>query len=163
MTDRAAALTVLALRHSGSPETLKALADFEAKYATDPLVMDKWFQIQASVPGPQTIHAVRALTGHPAFSMANPNRVRSLVGTFSSVNQTGFHRADGEGYRFFVETVLLVEKRNPQLAARLATALRSWRSLEPARQAKAREALLLIANVENLSADLRDIVERTLA
>ncbi|RWQ65704.1 aminopeptidase N [Mesorhizobium sp.] len=163
MTDRAAALTVLALRHSGSPETVKALADFGAKYATDPLVMDKWFQIQASVPGPQTIHAVRALTGHPAFSMANPNRVRSLVGTFSSANQTGFHRADGEGYRFFVETVLQVEKRNPQLAARLATALRSWRSLEPARQAKAREALLSIANVENLSADLRDIVERTLA
>ncbi|TJW23328.1 MAG: DUF3458 domain-containing protein, partial [Mesorhizobium sp.] len=83
-----AALTVLALRHSGSPETVKALADFEAKYAADPLVMDKWFQVQASVPGPQTIHAVRALTGHPAFSMANPNRVRSLVGTFSSANQT---------------------------------------------------------------------------
>ncbi|TIQ75503.1 DUF3458 domain-containing protein, partial [Mesorhizobium sp.] len=163
MTDRAAALTVLALRHSGSPETVKALADFEAKYTTDPLVMDKWFQIQASVPGPQTIYAVRALTNHPAFSMANPNRVRSLVGTFSSANQTGFHRADGEGYRFFVETVLHVEKRNPQLAARLATALRSWRSLEPARQAKAREALLSISNVENLSADLRDIVERTLA
>lgn len=163
MTDRAAALTVLTLHHSGSPETVKALADFEAKYTTDPLVMDKWFQIQASVPGPQTIYAVRALTSHPAFSMANPNRVRSLVGTFSSANQTGFHRADGEGYRFFVETVLQVEKRNPQLAARLATALRSWRSLEPARQAKAREALLSISNAENLSADLRDIVERTLA
>ncbi|RWO63110.1 aminopeptidase N [Mesorhizobium sp.] len=163
MTDRAAALSVLALRHNGSPETVKALAEFEAKYATDPLVMDKWFHIQASVPGPQTIHAVRALTGHPAFSMANPNRVRSLVGTFSSANQTGFHRADGEGYRFFVETVLQVEKRNPQLAARLATALRSWRSLEPARQGKAREALLSIANTENLSADLRDIIERTLA
>jgi aminopeptidase N len=163
MTDRAAALSVLALRHNGSPETVKALAEFEAKYATDPLVMDKWFHIQASVPGPQTIHSVRALTGHPAFSMANPNRVRSLVGTFSSANQTGFHRADGEGYRFFVETVLQVEKRNPQLAARLATALRSWRSLEPARQGKAREALLSIANTENLSADLRDIIERTLA
>ncbi len=77
--------------------------------------------------------------------MANPNRVRSLVGTFSSANQTGFHRADGEGYRFFAETVLEVEKRNPQVAARLATALRSWRSLEPVRQAKAREALLAIA------------------
>jgi aminopeptidase N len=163
MTDRAAALTVLALRHSGSPVTVEALADFETKYAADPLVMDKWFQIQASVPGPQTVDAVRALTCHPAFSMANPNRVRSLVGTFSSTNQTGFHRADGEGYRFFVETVLQVEKRNPQVAARLATALRSWRSLEPVRQAKAREALLAIANAENLSADLRDIVERTLA
>ncbi|WP_421913816.1 aminopeptidase N [Mesorhizobium sp.] len=162
MTDRAASLAVLAHRHHGSPEAIKALADFEAEYSDDPLVMDKWFQIQASVPGPQTVDAVRALTQHSAFSMANPNRVRSLIGTFSSANQTGFHRPDGEGYRFFTETVLDVEKRNPQVAARLATALRSWRSLEPGRQAKAREALLSIANAENLSADLRDIVERTL-
>ncbi|ESZ51648.1 aminopeptidase N [Mesorhizobium sp. L2C054A000] len=163
MTDRAAALTVLAHRHDGSPEATKALADFEARYGADPLVMDKWFQIQASVPGPRTVDTVRKLTGHAAFSMANPNRVRSLVGTFASANQTGFHRADGEGYRFFTQTVLEVEKRNPQVAARLATALRSWRSLEPGRQAKAREALLAIAGAENLSADLRDIVERTLA
>jgi len=163
MTDRAAALTVLAHRHHGSPAAIKALAGFETTYGSDPLVMDKWFQIQASVPGPQAVDTVRALTAHPAFSMANPNRVRSLIGTFSSANQTGFHRADGEGYRFFSQTVLEVEKRNPQVAARLATALRSWRSLEPGRQAKAREALLSIAGAENLSADLRDIVERTLA
>ncbi|RVD70503.1 aminopeptidase N, partial [Mesorhizobium sp. M4A.F.Ca.ET.029.04.2.1] len=163
MTDRAAALTVLAHRHAGSRQAVEALAAFEAKYGGDALVMDKWFQIQAGVPGPRTVEAVRALTGHPAFSMANPNRVRALVGTFSSANQTGFHRADGEGYRFFTETVLEVEKRNPQLAARLATALRSWRSLEPKRQAKAREALLAMAAADKLSADLRDIVERTLA
>ncbi|MER8916445.1 aminopeptidase N [Mesorhizobium sp. M0761] len=163
MTDRAAALTVLAHRHDGSPEATKALADFEARYGADPLVMDKWFQIQASVPGRRTVDTVRELTGHAAFSMANPNRVRSLVGTFASANQTGFHRADGQGYRFFTQTVLEVEKRNPQVAARLATALRSWRSLEPGRQAQAREALLAIAGAENLSADLRDIVERTLA
>ena len=100
---------------------------------------------------------------HPAFSIANPNRVRSLVGTFSTANQTGFHRADGGGYRLFADTVLAVEKRNPQVAARLATALRSWRSLEPVRQEKAREALLKLAGAEELSADLRDIVERTLA
>ncbi|MER8462221.1 aminopeptidase N [Mesorhizobium sp. M1396] len=163
MTDRAAALAVLAHRHHDSPEAIEALAAFETIYGSDPLVMDKWFQIQASVPGPQTVDTVRALTSHPAFSMGNPNRVRSLIGTFSSANQTGFHRADGEGYRFFSQTVLEVEKRNPQVAARLATALRSWRSLEPSRQAKAKEALLSIANAENLSADLRDIVERTLA
>jgi aminopeptidase N len=163
MTDRAAALTVLAHRHHGSAEAIEALGAFEARYASDPLVMDKWFQIQASVPGPQTVESVRALTNHPAFSMTNPNRLRSLVGTFSAANQTGFHRPDGEGYRLFVETVLDVEKRNPQMASRLATALRSWRSLEPVRQAKAREALLAMANTENLSADLRDIIERTLA
>ncbi|TIV16532.1 MAG: DUF3458 domain-containing protein, partial [Mesorhizobium sp.] len=163
MTDRAAALAVLAHRHSGTAEAEQALAAFEARYRSDALVLDKWFQIQAGVPGARTVDRVRALMQHPAFSIANPNRVRSLIGTFSSANQTGFHRPDGEGYRLFAETVLEVEKRNPQVAARLATALRSWRSLEPGRQAKAKQALLDMAKVENLSADLRDIVERTLA
>ncbi|TPL49494.1 aminopeptidase N [Mesorhizobium sp. B2-4-6] len=163
MTDRAAALAVLAHRHPGTAEAEEALAAFEARYRSDALVLDKWFQIQAGVPGERTVDKVRELMRHPAFSIANPNRVRSLIGTFSSANQTGFHRPDGEGYRFFAETVLEVEKRNPQVAARLATALRSWRSLEPGRQAKARQALLDMAKAENLSADLRDIVERTLA
>ncbi len=162
MTDRAAALTVLAHRHAGSPEAVEALAAFERAYAHDPLVMDKWFQIQAAAPGPQALETVRALCAHPAFSMTNPNRQRALVGTFSAANQTGFHRPDGESYRFFTETVLETEKRNPQMAARLATALRSWRSLEPTRQARARAALLSLAAGAQ-SADLKDIVERTLA
>ncbi|RWG60082.1 MAG: aminopeptidase N [Mesorhizobium sp.] len=162
MTDRAAALTVLAHRHAGSAQAEEALSAFEMRYRGDALVLDKWFQIQAGVPGPLTVENVRALMQHPAFSIANPNRVRSLIGTFSSANQTGFHLSGGQGYRFFAETVLEVEKRNPQVAARLATALRSWRSLEPVRQNKARQALLQIANADNLSADLRDIVERTL-
>ncbi|PWJ85302.1 aminopeptidase N [Pseudaminobacter salicylatoxidans] len=163
MTDRIAALTVLAHRHRASDNARNALASFEAKYRGDALVMDKWFQVQASMPGAQAVEVVRALMEHPSFSMANPNRVRSLVGTFASANQTGFHRADGAGYDLFVDAVLAVEKRNPQVAARLATALRSWRSLEPGRQAKAREALLRIGAAKGLSADLRDIVERTLA
>ncbi|WP_019172197.1 aminopeptidase N [Pseudaminobacter salicylatoxidans] len=163
MTDRIAALTVLAHRHRASDNAGNALASFEAKYRGDALVMDKWFQVQASMPGAQAVEVVRALMEHPSFSMANPNRVRALVGTFASANQTGFHRADGAGYDLFVDAVLTVEKRNPQVAARLATALRSWRSLEPGRQAKAREALLRIGAAKGLSADLCDIVERTLA
>ncbi|MDH6230049.1 aminopeptidase N [Mesorhizobium soli] len=163
MTDRAAAMGILAHRHRGSQQATDALAAFEAKYRGDALVMDKWFQIQASTPGAEAVDIVRSLMEHPAFSMSNPNRVRSLIGTFASANQTGFHRADGAGYKLFVDTVLAVEKRNPQVAARLATALRSWRSLEPGRQAKAREALLAISSTPNLSADLRDIIERTLA
>ncbi|PWK75719.1 aminopeptidase N [Aminobacter sp. AP02] len=163
MTDRAAALAVLAHRHAGSVEAKAALSEFDKRYRSDPLVMDKWFMIQATAPGAGAVDAVRTLVEHPAFSIANPNRVRSLIGGFASANQTGFHRADGAGYTFFAETVLTVEKRNPQVAARLATALRSWRSLEPKRQAKARAALLSIQAKEGLSADLRDIIERTLA
>ena len=163
MTDEAAALTVLAHRFAGHPDAVTALAEFERKYGDNPLVLDKWFQIQSTAPGPDTVETVRALTGHAGFSIANPNRVRSLVGTFATMNQTGFHRADGAGYELFADIVLEAEKRNPQLAARLATALRSWRSLEPTRQAAARKALLRIAAPADLSSDLRDIVERTLA
>ncbi|MGQ2903210.1 MAG: aminopeptidase N [Neoaquamicrobium sediminum] len=163
MTDKAAALTVLAHRFAGHDATKRALDAFEAQYGDDPLVLDKWYQTQATVPGEAALDLVKSLTCHKGFSLANPNRVRALIGTFSTLNQTGFHRADGEGYRFFAETVLEIERRNPQLAARLATALRSWRSLEPNRQAAAREALLAIAAPKDLSSDLRDIVERTLA
>jgi aminopeptidase N len=163
MTDRAAALMVLAHRHAGLPQAVAALAAFEARYSKNPLVLDKWFQIQASAPGTETVDRVKALMEKPAFSLANPNRVRSLVGTFATANQTGFHRADGAGYRFFAETVLAVEKKNPQVAARLATALRSWRSLEPARRKHAREVLVTMSKAPDLSADLRDILERTLA
>ena len=163
MTDRAAALAVLVHRHGGSPEAADALAIFEKTYAGDALVMDKWFQIQASAPGSATVDRVVALTAHPAFSMNNPNRVRALIGTLANASQTGFHRADGEGYRFLAATIVDIDRRNPQLAARLATAFRSWRSLEPGRQARAREALLAMQGAGRLSADLADIVERTLA
>ncbi|MBX3581323.1 MAG: aminopeptidase N [Rhizobiaceae bacterium] len=163
MTDRAAALTVLVHRHGATRQAREALAAFEARYSGDPLVMDKWLAIQATAPGASTLDRVKKLTRHAVFSMSNPNRVRALIGAFATANQTGFNRADGTGYDFFVRSILEIEPRNPQLAARLATALRSWRSLEPARRDKAREALLLMARTKTLSADLRDIVERTVA
>jgi aminopeptidase N len=162
MTDRAAALTILAHRFAGKPETGKALTAFERMFGGDALVMDKWFQIQATVPGAATVERVEALMSHPGFSIANPNRVRSLVGTFASANQTGFHASDGRGYRLHAGVILDVEKRNPQVAARLATAFRSWRSLEQGRREQAREALAGIATRKGLSRDLADIVQRTL-
>ncbi|MCV0396231.1 MAG: aminopeptidase N [Rhizobiaceae bacterium] len=163
MTDRAAALTVLVNRHGDSSETESALADFEARWGGDPLVMDKWFAIQACAPRAASVEAVRRLSSHPRYQADNPNRVRALFGAFATANQIGFHRADGEGYRLFTSVVLAVEKRNPQLAARLATAFRSWRSLETVRREQARKALLSISEQRDLSADLRDIVDRTLA
>jgi aminopeptidase N len=162
MTDRAAALTILAHRFTGSPEADAALAEFEQRYGEDALVLDKWFQIQATVPGAATVARIERLMQHPRFSITNPNRVRSLAGTFASANQTAFNSADGSGYRLHASTILEVEKRNPQVAARLATAFRSWRSLEPKRQAAARKVLSDIAAQKGLSRDLADIVERTL-
>lgn len=163
MTDKASALTVLAHRFPDTDEANSALEAFEAQYGGDPLVMDKWYQIQATIPGNKTVERIKGLMNHKSFALSNPNRVRALVGTFSLSNQTGFHQADGSGYRFFAETILEIEKRNPQLSARLATAFRSWRSLEPTRQLAAHSALKTIADAKSLSSDLRDIVERTLA
>jgi len=163
MTDRAAALSVLAHQFPQHEAARKALAEFEDRYRDNALVMDKWYIVQATIPGAQTLDRVRSLTGHSGFSLTNPNRVRSLVGTFASSNQTGFHRADGEGYRFLAEIVLALDKHNPQVAARLATAFRSWRSMETSRQEEARKALVSINQQANLSRDVKDIIERTLA
>jgi aminopeptidase N len=163
MTDRAAALGVLVQRFSGSDTTKQALHAFEDRFGNDPLVMDKWFIVQAMQPGDDALGKVRGLMKHELFSLDNPNRTRALIGAFSSGNQTGFNRVDGGGYKFFAETILTIEKKNPQLAARLLTAMRSWRSFEPVRREHAREALATIATVTGLSADVRDIVERTLA
>ncbi len=163
MTDSMAALTSLVHRFGDTDDAHGALARFEKRFGKDPLVMDKWFQVQATAPGPASVDAVRALTHHRHFSMANPNRVRSLIGAFAAANQTGFHRLDGAGYEFFAEAVLEIDGANPQIAARLATSMRSWRSLEPERGELARRALARIAATDSLSVDLRDIIERTLA
>lgn len=163
MTERLAALMDVTHRFANSLEAADLLADFEERYSDNPLVMDKWMTAQATIPGGGAAERVRELMKHPSFSLSNPNRVRALVGSFASGNQTGFHAADGSGYQLLAETVLAVEKLNPQVAARLAVVFRSWRSLEPQRQEKAREALAMIARAENLSRDLRDIIDRTLA
>jgi aminopeptidase N len=94
--------------------------------------------------------------------MQNPNRVRALIGNFAQANQTQFNRRDGEGYAFHADTVLALDALNPQVAARLMTAFRSWRALEPERRAKAEAALRHVAAGKALSRDLQDIVSRTL-
>ena len=160
MTDRMAALATLSL-HAG-PERDSALADFYSRYAADALVIDKWFSLQAMTPEAGTLDRVRALTEHPAFSFANPNRVRALLGAFA-FNATQFNRADGAGYDFVSDRLLALDPKNPQLAARLATAFRTWRTLEAGRRDKAQAALERIHGAPKLSRDLADIVERTLA
>jgi aminopeptidase N len=163
MTDRYAALVILLHRFEQSHEAIDALSQFEERFGNDPLAMDKWFIAQATAPGVNTLASVVKLTGHKGFSFENPNRIRALVGSFSSANPTGFHRLDGQGYQFLANFIIKIDKTNPQTASRILTAMRSWRSLEPVRKEKAREGLVLVANVANLSTDVRDIVERILA
>ncbi|MEA2936726.1 MAG: aminopeptidase, partial [Alphaproteobacteria bacterium] len=161
MTDRIAALATLSLRDG--PQRTAALDDFHARFADDPLMFDKWLALQASIPEPATLERVKALTAHPAFSFANPNRVRALIGTFTMANQKEFNRADGLGYDFMAETVLALDPKNPQLAARLLAGLKSWRVLEPRRRGPAQAALRRVAGSASLSRDVSDIVKRALA
>ena len=95
--------------------------------------------------------------------MGNPNRVRALLGAFATSNPTGFNRKDGKGYEFMADKILELDSRNPQVAARILTAFRSWRSMESTRRGFAQKALERIAGHDKLSRDVGDIVERTLA
>jgi aminopeptidase N len=161
MTDRMAALSTLSLRDV--PERTAALDDFYTRYGDDPLIVDKWFTLQATIPEPATLDRVKALTGHAAFSFANPNRVRALIHAFALANPKEFNRTDGAGYDFIADTVLALDRKNPQLAARLLSALKSWRMLEPGRRAVAEKALQRVAAAPAPSPDVADIVQRALA
>jgi aminopeptidase N len=160
MTDRFAALSTLTINHA--PQSNRVLADFYERYKADALVVDKWFSLQAMVPHSDTLANVRALTAHSAFSFANPNRVRALIGAFAA-NPTQFNRVDGAGYVFVADTVVALDAKNPQIAARLATAFRTWRTMEKDRRAHAEAALKRIKDASSLSRDLADIVDRALA
>jgi aminopeptidase N len=161
MTDRLAALAVLALLGGEARET--AFARFYEQFKDDALVIDKWFALQATIPEEATTERVHRLMRRPDFSLHNPNRVRSVLGAFASGNLTRFHALDGSGYRLVVDTVLELDSKNPQLAARLLTAMRSWRTLEPRRRALAEAALKRITAKSELSRDVSDIANRSLA
>jgi aminopeptidase N len=161
MTDQFAALKILSL--ISSPLRERALDSYFRGHASDALVVNKWFTIQATIPEPETLERVRRLTRNHSFSLSNPNRVYALIGAFANANPTGFNAADGGGYKFVVEKALKIDAINPQVAARLISSFRSWRNLETGRRAKARAALETLAARINLSSDLRDIVSRALA
>jgi aminopeptidase N len=161
MTDRMAAMETLAMHDRAGRAAV--LDDFYKRYADDPLIIDKWLALQAAIPEPETLERVRALTAHPAFSMANPNRVRSLIGAFAQANHTQFNRIDGAGYDFVADIVLQLDPKNPQVAARIMGAFRSWRALEAQRRQRAQATLRRVADTASLSRDVHDIVARTLA
>jgi aminopeptidase N len=159
MTERFAALAVLSLTPGAAREA--ALEAFARAHAADPLILDKWFALQAQIPERETLERVRGLMNHHGFSLANPNRVRALIGGFTA-NQREFNRADGAGFALLEEVVAALDPTNPQIAARLLTAMRSWRSLEDVRRGHAEAMLRNIAAKPSLSPDVRDIVTRSL-
>ena len=161
MTDRLAALGIAVAGGFAGADAL--LDDYHDTFADDPLVIDKWLMVQATAPLPGTLDRVRALTAHPDFSITNPNRVRALITTFASGNQTQFNRLDGAGFAFVADRVLELDPLNPQVASRMLSTFRSWRALEGRRRAYAEAELKRVASTPGLSRDVADIAERSLA
>ncbi|SIN94949.1 aminopeptidase N [Sulfurivirga caldicuralii] len=159
MTDRFGALRALTGVEHAARKT--ALDDFYYRFRNDPLVIDKWFALQAGSDHPHTLEHVRMLTRHPDFTYTNPNRVRSLLGVFGQ-NRAAFHRADGSGYVFLADEILKVDKLNPQIAARLLSPFTQWRRFDTARQALMKAQLERILQVPSLSSNSYEIVEKSL-
>ena len=157
MTDAIAALSILSHLEIGE----ELLADFYDRWQDEPLVLDKWFSVQARATRPDSVETVQALLSHSKFSLKNPNRVRALIGSFVHGNPTGFNRADGAGYELLSATALQIDSFNPHMAARLLGAFESWRTFEPRRQALARSTLQQLATSQ-LSTDSYEIVTKTL-
>jgi aminopeptidase N len=159
MTDRSAAL--VAMIQSGA-EAGPYLKNFYEDFESEALVIDKWFAMQASAPS-TNVAAVRKLMQHPAFTLKNPNRARSLIFNFTSANPSQFHAADGSAYEFWAEHVIKLDAINPQVAARLARGLDRWRRYAPALQTKMKRALEKVAARAKLSNDVLEVVTKALA
>lgn len=162
MTDKAAALSCLVNCPAAAEQAVLALARFEEQYRDESLVMNLWLQIQAVNSQTGGLQRVEALLKHSAFSMTNPNKIRSLIGAFCSANPVNFHSADGSGYQFLKGHILALNSQNPQVAARLVTPLTRWKKFpEPNRQLM-RDALQEIADKPGLVKDIYEIATKSL-
>jgi aminopeptidase N len=160
MTDRQGALGVLV--SLDAPERAQALDGFYARFKDDALVLDKWFALQAAAQRADTVDQVLKLAGHPDFVITNPNRLRSLAGTFGA-NHWAFHSADGRGYAYLADMIIAADKLNPQVAARLVPPFGRWRRFELGRAALMRAALERIVATPGLSKDVFEQVSKSLA
>jgi len=161
MTDAMGGLSALMLL--GGEAFDQALADFFERWKDEPLVIDKWFAVQARSPSEGVLGRVLGLTAHPAFDPKNPNRLRALVATFASANPSRFHDPSGAGYRFLADQILAIDGFNPMVAARLVEPLGSWRRYTPALGALMREQLQRIVDTQGLSKNVFELASRALA
>ena len=160
MTDEIAALALIA--DMESEKTDLALQRFYEKWRHDPLVLDKWFSVQAGSKRSDTLTRVKALMNHDAFSLRNPNKVRSLLGIFSMENQYRFHAQDGSGYQLIADAIIELDPINPSISSRMASGFNKWKRFESGRRLKMREQLERIKKVQGISRGLFEIVTRAI-
>jgi aminopeptidase N len=161
MTDAMGGLSALMLIGGEAFDT--ALAEFYDRWRDEPLVIDKWFAVQARSPAEDVLGRVLGLTAHPAFDPKNPNRLRALVQSFASGNPSRFHDPSGAGYRFLADQILAVDGFNPMTAARLIEPLGAWRRYTPALGELMREQLQRIVDTSGLSKNVFEMASRALA
>ncbi len=162
MTDTLSAFT--AIMHNPDCVERKAVqVAFFSQWQNNSLVMDKWFTVQATAPLATTLAEVKELTRHPSFSLANPNKVRALIGAFCSANQICFHDKSGAGYRFLTDQVLSLNSTNPQIAARILGPLSRWHRYDENRQLLMKAELERILAEESLSNDVYEIAAKSLS
>ena len=160
MTD---SLGVLKAAQYGSVDQFDHLmAQFEERWRHDPLVLDKWFALHANMERSDILARLPLLLSHEKFSLDNPNRVRSVLGSFAFYNVLGFHAIDGSGYQFLADYILKLNSVNPQVAARIITPLTQWQKFDPKRQELMRYQLARIADCKTLSKDLIEKVSKSL-
>jgi aminopeptidase N len=160
MTDTLGALK--AAQEASLPLFDELMADFESIWSNDPLVLDKWFSLHASTHRDDILTRLELLANHSQFNINNPNRVRSLIGTFAFYNPMGFHAIDGSGYRFVTDYLLKLDKINPQICARLVTPLTQWQRLDLTRQNLIRLQLARLLDNTSLSKDVFEKVSKSL-
>lgn len=160
MTDALAALSQLT--NNDYPQATELLQHFYDRWQANALVVDKWFTLQASAAVDGVFDNVKRLLEHPAFSLTNPNKVRSLLGAFAH-NLAAFHRADGEPYQFYADQIIALDAINPQVAARLVGVFNQWRVFEPVCADAMHAQLQRLAAHQTLSKDVREIVSKALS
>jgi aminopeptidase N len=153
---------ISAMLTTARPEREALLNEFYTRHKDDPLIVDKWFALNASIPGSNASQRIARLLKHPDFKMTTPNRVYALIGGFSGNNPSGFNAADGSGYRLLADAIIALNAINPQVASRMATGFRSWRLYDVTRRAKAQTEMQRILAVPKLSHDVFEIISRTL-
>ncbi|HAS6981248.1 aminopeptidase N [Vibrio parahaemolyticus] len=160
MTDTIAAMSAANSAQLECREEL--MADYSDKWKHDGLVMDKWFALQGTNPAEDALEKVKATMNHEAFSLKNPNRTRSLIGSFLAANPVRFHDKSGSGYQFAGDILRQLNDSNPQVASRMIDPLLKFRKYDEARQAMIRAELEKLKAMDNLAKDLFEKVTKAL-
>jgi len=162
MTDVQTALHLLVNAEGCKAVSETALESFYKRWKDESLVVNIWFSLQASSRSAGALERVKALMGHDAFELTNPNKLRSVVSVFCNQNPVSFHAEDGSAYEFLSDLIIKVDSINPQIASRLLTPLTRWAKFDKARQDKMKAALNKISEKPDLSKDVYEIVNKSL-